>query len=205
MSMYVNADKKLNVFAIVRDGVIALVVLLLLQAFWPFRSVPTGTRGVITQFGAIKGIENEGLLFVPPWKNLTIFNIRAEEATVEDAEGTLDLSGKVDVARSIDDVDANVLPGAGRRSRGNRDAALLLLLHPVHGRSALVHLADTVRDARIEEDALGRRRLAGVDVRHDSDVPATIQRCSACHGLSLICEHSLAVKITLNLKSKDVY
>jgi hypothetical protein len=40
-----------------------------------------------------------------------------------------------------------------------------------------------VRDARIEEDALGRRRLAGVDVRHDSDVPATIQRCSACHGL----------------------
>jgi hypothetical protein len=41
---------------------------------------------------------------------------------------------------------------------------------------------------RIEEDALGRRRLAGVDVRHDTDVPATIQRCSACHGLSLICE-----------------
>jgi hypothetical protein len=50
-----------------------------------------------------------------------------------------------------------------------------------------------VRDARIEEDALGRRRLAGVDVRHDSDVPATIQRCSACHGLSLICERLLAV------------
>ena len=67
-----------------------------------------------------------------------------------------------------------LLPGACRRGRRNRDAALLLLLHPVHGRSALVHLTDTVRDARIEEDALGRRRLAGVDVRHDSDVPATI-------------------------------
>jgi hypothetical protein len=37
-----------------------------------------------------------------------------------------------------------------------------------------VHLADTVRDARIEEDALGRRRFSGVDVRHDSDIPATI-------------------------------
>jgi hypothetical protein len=56
-----------------------------------------------------------------------------------------------------------------------------------------MHLADTVRDARIEEDALGRRRLAGVNMRHDPDVPATIQRCSACHGLSLICEHPLAV------------
>jgi hypothetical protein len=37
-----------------------------------------------------------------------------------------------------------------------------------------MHLADTVRDARIEEDALGRRCLAGVDVRHDSDISATI-------------------------------
>jgi hypothetical protein len=37
-----------------------------------------------------------------------------------------------------------------------------------------VHLANTVCDARIEEDALGRRRLAGVNVRHDPDVSATI-------------------------------
>jgi hypothetical protein len=37
-----------------------------------------------------------------------------------------------------------------------------------------VHLTDTVRDARIEEDALGRRRLTGVNVRHNPDVPATI-------------------------------
>ena len=63
------------------------------------------------------------------------------------------------------------------------DAAFLLLLHPVHGRRTLVYLADTVRDARIEEDALSGRRLSGVDVRHNSDVPATIQRDSACHGI----------------------
>jgi hypothetical protein len=37
-----------------------------------------------------------------------------------------------------------------------------------------VHFSDTVRDARIEENALGGSRLSGVDVRHDSDVPATI-------------------------------
>jgi hypothetical protein len=78
------------------------------------------------------------------------------------------------VTGSVDDIDAVILPGAGRRSRGDRNAALLLLLHPVHGRSALVHLADTVRDSRIEEDALGRRRLTGVNMRHNPDVPATI-------------------------------
>jgi hypothetical protein len=37
-----------------------------------------------------------------------------------------------------------------------------------------MHLADAVRNARIEQNALGRRRLSGVDMRHDSDVPATI-------------------------------
>ena len=86
-----------------------------------------------------------------------------------------------------------VPPGAGRRRRGDRDAALLLLLHPVHGRSSLMHLADTVRDARIEQDALGRRRLSGVDVSHDPDVPAMVQSYSACHGVNLsLCKASLA-------------
>ena len=37
---------------------------------------------------------------------------------------------------------------AGGRGRGDRDAALLLLLHPVHRRGALVHLADLVRSCR---------------------------------------------------------
>jgi len=33
-----------------------------------------------------------------------------------------------------------------------------------------VHLANLVRLARVEEDALGRGGLAGIDVRHDADV-----------------------------------
>jgi hypothetical protein len=37
-----------------------------------------------------------------------------------------------------------------------------------------VHLAYAVRNARIEKDAFRRSRLPGVDVRHDSDVPAAI-------------------------------
>ena len=56
----------------------------------------------------------------------------------------LDLDREVDVARRVDDVDAVIVPEAGRRGRGDRDAALLLLLHPVHRRGAFVHLADLV-------------------------------------------------------------
>jgi len=45
-----------------------------------------------------------------------------------------------------------------------------LLLHPVHGGRALVDLTDLVVDARVEQDPLGGRGLARVDVRHDPDV-----------------------------------
>jgi hypothetical protein len=100
--------------------------------------------------------------------------IEARDRTIEHAQRALNLGGKVHVAGRVDDVDTGVLPGAGGRSGGDGNAALLLLLHPVHGRSTLVHLANTVRNARIKEDALGRRRLAGVNVRHDPDVSATI-------------------------------
>ena len=64
------------------------VVAVLLVAFWPLRTVPTGHRGVITVGGAIKSIEAEGFLLVAPWQKLNNFNIRAEEASVEKAEGS---------------------------------------------------------------------------------------------------------------------
>src|SRR5690606_12241731 len=63
---------------------------------------------------------------------------------VEHAHGTLHLDGEVHVSRGVDDVDAvfGIVAGHAapkRRRSGRRDgnAALLLLLHPVHGGSAI--------------------------------------------------------------------
>jgi hypothetical protein len=56
----------------------------------------------------------------------------------------------------------------------NRDAALLLLLHPIHRRGAFVHFADAMSDAGVKQNPLRRCGLAGIDVRHDSNVPATL-------------------------------
>jgi hypothetical protein len=47
--------------------------------------------------------------------------------------------------------------------------------------------ADLVGLAGIIEDALGRRRLAGVDVRHDADVTIALERMAAGHDLKLQC------------------
>ena len=92
------------------------------------------------------------------------------DGAVEHAERALHLDREVDVSGGVDDVDLVLVPEAGHGGRRDRDAALLLLLHPVGRRGAVVGLADLVVDARVEQDALGRRGLAGIDVRHDADV-----------------------------------
>ena len=108
--------------------------------------------------------------------------VEHRDGTVEDAERALDLGGEVDVTGRVDDVDLVVLPPAGGRGGGDGDAALLLLLHPVHRGSALVDLTDLVGDAGVEQDPLGRRRLAGVDVRHDADVADLVEVSGDVNG-----------------------
>ena len=100
---------------------------------------------------------------------------------VEHAQGPLHLDGEIDVARRVDDVDALVVPVSGGRGRGDGDAALLLLLHPIHGGGAVVHFADLVALAGVIEDALGGRGLAGVDMRHDPDIAVVLEGCSSRH------------------------
>jgi hypothetical protein len=96
--------------------------------------------------------------------------VEERDRAVEHAQRALDLDREVDVPGGVDDVDPVVIPLAGGRRRGDRDPPLLLLLHPVHDRGALVDLAHLVRATRVVEDPLRGRGLAGVDVRHDPDV-----------------------------------
>ena len=115
----------------------------------------------------------------------TLFAVEHRHRAVEHAQRTLHLDGEVDVAGGVDDVDLVVAPETGRRSGGDGDTTLLLLLHPVHDGGTVVHFTDLVADAGVEEDALGRRRLAGIDVRHDADVAdlrEVGQHVLLCHG-----------------------
>ncbi len=100
--------------------------------------------------------------------------VEQRDRAVEHAQRALDLDGEVDVARRVDDVDPVALPLAGGGRGGDRDAALLLLLHPVHDGGALVNLPHLVGPPCVIEDALGRRRLTGVDVSHDPDVASVL-------------------------------
>jgi hypothetical protein len=62
------------------------------------------------------------------------------------------------------------MPLASRSSRSDRDSAFLLLRHPIHGGGSFVHLTDFVRTAGVVQDAFGRSRFTGINVRHNADV-----------------------------------
>jgi prohibitin 2 len=87
--------------AILRDALIGIGGLIVLSILWPFYSVPTGSRGVVTQFGKIVGIENEGLTILPPWRKLALFNIRSEKADVENAQGSTSDTQPVAVSLTV--------------------------------------------------------------------------------------------------------
>jgi hypothetical protein len=49
-----------------------------------------------------------------------------------------------------------------------------------------MYLADLVIYARVEENALRGRRLAGVNMRHDADIASFFKRKLSSHYLSLL-------------------
>lgn len=84
-----------------RRIVLIVLGLFILYIIWPFYSVPTGSRGVVTQFGKIVGIEQEGLAVLPPWRKLSNFSIRAETADIENAEGSTSDTQPVKVSMTV--------------------------------------------------------------------------------------------------------
>lgn len=87
--------------AIIRDALIALGCFILFLIVYPFYTVPTGSRGVVTQFGKIVGIEPEGLTVLPPWQKMAIFSIRAEQADIEKADGSTSDTQPVTVSLTV--------------------------------------------------------------------------------------------------------
>lgn len=86
---------------LLRNAIVGVVVLLALVAFWPIRTVPTGSRGVITVGGAIRGLQNEGFTVILPWQKLDVFSIRAEQADIENAEGSTSDTQPVKVSLTV--------------------------------------------------------------------------------------------------------
>ena len=100
-SRYSKDGGPVNGAALLRDGIIGVVVLFVIASFWPLRTVPTGSRGVITVGGAIRSLQNEGFTLILPWQKLDVFSIRAEQADIENAEGSTSDTQPVKVSLTV--------------------------------------------------------------------------------------------------------
>ena len=125
---------------------------------------------------------------LPPNRFRLRFNaaLRTENGNgaIQHAEGAFYLHGKVYVTGRINDVDPVTLPISSRGRGGDGDATLLLLHHEVHGCGTFVRLTKLMDLTGIKQDALGRRRLSRVNMRHDADVSRHLKRCVSCHVFS---------------------
>jgi len=102
LGIELGADKnRFSPVKVLGWGAMALLVVIVLSVVWPFATVPTGHRGVVTQFGRIVGIEGEGLAVLPPWQKLSVFNVRSEQADVEGAEGSTSDQQPVKVSLTV--------------------------------------------------------------------------------------------------------
>ena len=90
------------------------------------------------------------------------------------------------MARSIDDIDPAIPPGASRGGRRDGYPTFPLLLHVIHLGGPIVHITWPVNPAGVVEYPLSRRRLAGVDVSHDPDISDHLQGDFASHYHSQI-------------------
>src|SRR6266852_4798131 len=125
------------------------------------------------------------LIGLTPYRFRLWFNARNgiedNHTAVQNTQRTLNLSSKINVPRRVDNVDAMIEPKASGSSRRNRNAALLLLGHPVHCRSPFMYLTHTVNLLGIEENALSHGGFASVDMSNDTNISRFFDWKFSCH------------------------
>ena len=67
-------------------------------------------------------------------------------------------------------------PITGSSGGGDGDAALAFLFHPVGDGVAVIDIAHFMNEAGVKEDALGGRRLAGINMGGDADIARALHR-----------------------------
>ena len=103
--------------------------------------------------------------------------------SVQNPQGTFNFYRKVNVARSINNVDTvgvvlllGTFPHAGSCSGSNRNTTFLLLNHPVHSSGSVVDFTDFMGLTGIEQDTFRGGGLTGINMCHDTDISCSIKR-----------------------------
>ena len=97
---------------------------------------------------------------------------------VHGGQHAIGVLGEVFVAGSVEQVETVAVVVELQHGGADRDAALLLQLHPVGGGGALVlargHGAGELHGTAVEQELFGERRLAGIRMRDDGERAASL-------------------------------
>src|SRR5690606_15107161 len=112
---------------------------------------------------------------------------------IKNTHGALNFNREVNVSRGVNDVDAvlwvvtcHTTPEGSRRSRGNGNTTLLLLLHPVHGGGTFVSFAQLVAYTGVKQDAFCRSGFSSINVCRNTDITIALDRGFAGHDLYVL-------------------
>ena len=105
--------------------------------------------------------------------------VHEQDGAAGHGERALDLAAEVGVARGVDDVDLDALPGDGAVLGRNGDPALALEIHVVH--DAVLHLLVLSENAALLEEGINKGGFAVIDVGNDGHVAEIL----VLHGVFL--------------------
>ncbi len=80
-----SGNKKKLSWKKITAGFIAVILLI---AYWPIHSVPSGYAGVVTTMGKATNQTGDGIAFTLPWQQLHHFSLRSKSTEIKNAEGS---------------------------------------------------------------------------------------------------------------------
>ena len=99
-----------------------------------------------------------------------------DDAAVKNAERTLDLGGKIDVAGRVDEIKREIVPFEGNASGVDRNSPFALFRIIVGDRRSRVYHSNLVHKLGIEEHLFRNRRFTGVNVRDNANIAKVLFR-----------------------------
>jgi hypothetical protein len=109
-----------------------------------------------------------------------VHRVKNRDGPVQYTQGTLYLCGKINMTRSVNNIDLVVSPISCSRRALYRYSPFLFLFHPVHDRFTVIHLANAVALSGVKENTFSSSGFTGINMRHYADIPHGSQ-----HGIIL--------------------
>jgi hypothetical protein len=106
----------------------------------------------------------------------TLNGTENDNGPIENSQRPFNFSGKIHVPRRVNDIDNRISPVRRHTSRVNRNSAFRLFRVKVGRGRTFIDTTSTMNRPGEKQNSFGRRRLTGVNVGNDANIPKPFQR-----------------------------